>query len=271
MAVKVPPIRENLVDNKNGISRAWLRWFQSVHQTTTTFIPGEFYIFRDTATRDSYFTANPQQLEKNILVALALTEPFFVFQKWDGVGWITVYPEGDAFYLKGKSIKDDDIMDGRVIAYSSYYDAILYQDIDVLKIREGSSLQRALSGDLELVCVPSVAATAAATLNAAPVGTFKKTITIKLQDSEGYIHKWAQNKLIATTSVTTSDTNIVAPGLDTTSPVLGDGEVVLTLTYDTDAGATKTYSAGDIITLTVSSGDILGYTIPNAVFKDTLV
>jgi hypothetical protein len=49
--------------------------------------------------------------------------------------------------------------------------------------------------------------------------------------------------------------------------------VTVTLTYDTDGGATKTYAAGDTITLTVSApaDGILGYSVADATFVDTIV
>jgi hypothetical protein len=57
------------------------------------------------------------------------------------------------------------------------------------------------------------------------------------------------------------------------TPDLVNGTVTVTLTYDTDAGATKTYAAGDVITLTVSAptDGILGYSVADATFVDTLV
>jgi hypothetical protein len=52
-----------------------------------------------------------------------------------------------------------------------------------------------------------------------------------------------------------------------------NGTVTVTLTYDTDAGATKTYAAGDTVTLTITdpTDGILGYAISDATFVDTIV
>ena len=147
-------------------------------------------------------------------------------------------------------------------------------DVDLnagVKIKSGSTIQKAMSGDLLLACSPSTAGTSAATLNAAAAGTFTKDITINLQDNLGTIHKWSSNSLNITTSVTSSDTDIVAPTVSNATPNLVDGTVTVTLTYDTDAGATKTYSSGDIVSMTISSNNILGYPITSVTFTDTLV
>ena len=139
-----------------------------------------------------------------------------------------------------------------------------------ISIKSGSTLQKAMSGDLHLACSPATYGSLADTLNAADAGTYTVDVTINLQDAAGLLHKWSSNPLSITTAITASDSDIAAPTVSNAAPNLADGTVTVTLTYDTDAGATKTYAAGDIITMTVSSANILGYAIADAIFTDTV-
>jgi len=77
----------------------------------------------------------------------------------------------------------------------------------------------------------------------------------------------------AATSEAVVDVDVAAPAVSDATPNLAAGTVNVTLTYDTDAGATKTYAAGDTVTLTVSqpTGGILGYPVANATFVDTII
>jgi hypothetical protein len=142
-----------------------------------------------------------------------------------------------------------------------------------ITIDAGSTLQKALSGDIVLECDPATAGTAATTLNAAAAGTYTKTVTINLKDAAGNLHKWASLAVNAATSEVVVDADVAAPTVDDATPDLVNGTVDVVLTYDTDAGATKTYAAGDTVTLTVSqpTDGILGYSITDATFVDTIV
>ena len=137
----------------------------------------------------------------------------------------------------------------------------------------GSTLEKALSGDIVLECSPATAGTSAGTLNAAAVGTFTVDITINLKDAAGTLHKWASLALVATTEETVADADVAAPAMSDSTPDLVNGTIVITLTYDTDAGATKTYAAGETVTLKVNAQaeGVLGYVIAEATFVDTLV
>jgi len=140
-------------------------------------------------------------------------------------------------------------------------------------LQAGSTLEKAISGDIVLECSPATAGTSAATLNAAAVGTHTQVVTINLKDAAGNLHKWATLAVAAATSEVVVDVDVAAPAVNDATPNLANGTVNVTLTYDTDAGATKVYAAGDTVTLTVSqpTGGILGYPISNATFVDTIV
>jgi hypothetical protein len=137
----------------------------------------------------------------------------------------------------------------------------------------GSEIDKAMSGDIVLECDPATAGTSAATLNAAAAGTFTKDIVINLKDAAGNLHKWASLAVNAVTSEAVADVDVAAPTVSDTTPDLVNGTVTVTLTYDTDGGATKTYAAGDTVTLTISqpTDGILGYAIADATFVDTIV
>lgn len=134
-------------------------------------------------------------------------------------------------------------------------------------------LKEAMSGDIVLECVPSTAGTSAATLNVAAVGTHTQEVVINLKNAAGDLHTWASLALAAATSEVVVDADVAAPAIDDATPDLVNGTVTVTLTYDTDEGATKTYAANDTVTLTVSqpTGGILGYSIGDTTFVDTII
>jgi len=140
-------------------------------------------------------------------------------------------------------------------------------------ITNGSTLAKAMSGDIVLQCSPATAGTSAAVLNAAAAGAFTKNIVINLKDAAGALHKWASLAVAAAASEVVVDAQVAAPGVSDATPDLVNGTVTVTLTYDTDANVTKTYAAGDTVTLTISqpTGGILGYPIANATFVDTII
>jgi len=142
-----------------------------------------------------------------------------------------------------------------------------------IQIETGSTLQKAMSGDIVLECSPATAGSSAATLNAAAAGGFTKVITINLKDAAGNLHRWANLAVNAVTSEVVVDVDVAAPTVSDATPNIAKGTVDVTLTYDTDAGATKVYAVGDTVTLTISqpTGGILGYPISDATFVDTIV
>ncbi len=142
-----------------------------------------------------------------------------------------------------------------------------------IKLRGGASLESALTGDIHIELIPSTASSSAATVTASAAGTFKKTITIKLVDSSGNVHTWANLSLSAVSAENVADTNVLAPTISSANPALINGVGSITLTYDTDGGSTKTYAAGDSISLTVEAptSGILGYPVASTTFTDTFV
>jgi hypothetical protein len=137
----------------------------------------------------------------------------------------------------------------------------------------GSTLEKALSGDIVLECDPATAGTSAAVLNAAAAGTHTQAVTVNLKDAAGNLHKWASFAVNAATSEAVVDADVAAPTVDDATPDLVNGTVTVTLTYDTDEGVTKTYAAGDTVTLTISdpTDGILGWSVADATFVDTIV
>ena len=137
----------------------------------------------------------------------------------------------------------------------------------------GSTLAKAMSGDIVLECDPATAGTSATVLNAAAAGTFTKNIVINLKDAAAALHKWASLAVSAATSEVIVDVDVAAPAVSDATPDLANGTVTVVLTYDTDANVTKTYAIGDTVTLTISqpTGGILGYPIANATFVDTII
>lgn len=142
-----------------------------------------------------------------------------------------------------------------------------------IAIGTGSNFQNAMSGDIVLECNPATFGSSAATLNAAGADTYTKVITINLKDAAGALHNWANLDLVATTEEAVADVDVAAPAMSDNTPDLVAGTITLTLTYDTDAGATKTYVIGDTVTLRVNAKaeGILGYTIAEATFVDTII
>lgn len=130
---------------------------------------------------------------------------------------------------------------------------------------------KAMSGDLEFQTEPSSLGTYASTLNAKAAGTYVQTLTLRLRRTgAGYIHDWFSGKFELGSIENCNDADIAAPTLSDTNPSLVSGEVVVTATYDTDAGVTKVYTPGDYVTMRVNTLNILGYTIPAVTCVDTI-
>jgi len=174
----------------------------------------------------------------------------------------------------GHSLGAGDVLfEGKIeIDNAAYFDSTADFASDVT-FSGGSTLQKALSGDIVFECSPAAAGTSAATLNAAAAGTHTQTVTINLKNAAGDLHKWASLAVNAAASEVVVDTDVSAPTVDDATPDLVNGTVDVVLTYDTDEGATKTYAADDTVTLTITdpTDGILGYSIANATFVDTIV
>jgi hypothetical protein len=135
---------------------------------------------------------------------------------------------------------------------------------------QATSLQRAIV----LKASPETAASSAAVVKAAAVGTFTKTVILTFQDADGNVHTWINGSPVTLTPVEVAvDAQIGVPTLDDTTPLFTDGVAQVVVTYDTDANATKTYAAGDVIGFTAACATILGIapTETNADFTDTMV
>lgn len=135
---------------------------------------------------------------------------------------------------------------------------------------QATSLQRALI----LKATPETAASSAAVVKAAAVGTYTKTITLTFQDADGNTHTWINASPVTLTPVeVATDEQIGVPTLDDATPLFTDGVAHVLVTYDTDANATKTYASGDVIGFTAACATILGIapTETNADFTDTMV
>ncbi|MCL5942747.1 MAG: hypothetical protein M1325_04395 [Actinobacteria bacterium] len=129
---------------------------------------------------------------------------------------------------------------------------------------------------LKIVATPAAAGSSAAALNAAPAGTVTKTVKLQLQDADGVLQTWYNGSDVTLTPVeTVADVDVGAPAVTGgTVPAFVDGEALVNLTYDTNAGATKTYLAGETVGFTTACANILGRAVTvgaPANFTDTLV
>ncbi len=102
----------------------------------------------------------------------------------------------------------------------------------------------------------------ASDLNAAAVGTLKRTITCHLKAAQQeFYHDWAQLTTPAPvpSKGDVTDVNISAPTIVGT-PAVVDGVYAIELLFDTDAGATKIYVVGEQMSLgsiKVAADDLL--------------
>ena len=113
------------------------------------------------------------------------------------------------------------------------------------------TISAAMSGDMVLVLSPpGLETVTAADLNAAAVGTLKRSFTTALQTAGSDTHVWASFAPVLTPSKTVADVDVGAP---TVPPGLkfDKGHLLVEITFDTDAGATKTYAAGDSVAVQV--------------------
>lgn len=136
----------------------------------------------------------------------------------------------------------------------------------------------AVGGDLEMALQSGTAAedVSAAELNAAEADSFTKTINIQLQSTSDKIQKLANfQPTITPDKGTVADADVDAPTVTWTddrddegiTPRFNGGLLRLTVTFDTDAGATKTYVNGEQLTVTidVATNNILCGNVSNFV------
>lgn len=98
----------------------------------------------------------------------------------------------------------------------------------------------------------------AAQLNAALAGTFTRTFTAHLITTDGAQHTWADFAPVLLPDEAVVDPNVLPPAVQGV-PEFVDGDMTVTVTFDTDAGAAKTYVPGDTVSvqLKVSVNDML--------------
>jgi len=134
---------------------------------------------------------------------------------------------------------------------------------------------KALSGDMYLVA-EDAEDVSAALLNAAIASSFTKETIIQFASKEVIdeediytTHNWANFEPVITSAEVVVDVDVAAPTVTWADGVEDDpkfinGEVRLTVTFDTDAGATKTYALGDVVTVIakVTADDkLFGFTV----------
>lgn len=127
-------------------------------------------------------------------------------------------------------------------------------------------LERALSGDLVLVCSPATKASSAAAVTTAIAGAgFTRTVTVSLKNAAGDVHDWYDGTFAIAVSESTAGNGVsaIVGGGSTVTLVDGVGSV--------DIAYTGNWAAADTQTLTVTGGTKLGYTISNKTSVDTLV
>ena len=122
----------------------------------------------------------------------------------------------------------------------------------------------AMSGNIALVLSGAAAVNvAAADLNAAAAGTFKRGVGACFKNAKGEAHRWARFAPLVTPTKTVVDTDVVAPTIEGT-PKFKDGAVLAMAVFDTDAGATKTYAVGDSVAVKIQTNaadSLLGYSL----------
>lgn len=115
----------------------------------------------------------------------------------------------------------------------------------------------------------------AATVTAGAAGTIKQTIRFRLEDANGEVHRWfnhAGGIVTLTPAEAVTDADVGAPSLDDTTPDFIEGEALVVVTYDTDAGSTKTYAEADEISVTAGAMTVMGQTVDvsGGVYTDTM-
>lgn len=124
-----------------------------------------------------------------------------------------------------------------------------------------TQIGQALSLNVHEVLDSEAEDVSAALLNAAAAGTFQKQFvcTLSYKDSEGTVlgtHEWASFQPVVTPAENVTDVDVAAPVVTWTddeedTPAFSLGVLRLTVTFDTDEGATKTYAEGDSVSVDV--------------------
>jgi len=128
------------------------------------------------------------------------------------------------------------------------------------------AMASALSGDLVLALPnPDPISIPFADLNTAAAGTYKRLIAVWLQNSNDppKSHLWYQGTPLITPAKSVVDTDVGVPTIDGT-PKFDMGRCLITVEFDTDAGATKEYAANDSVTVQIqvnASDSLLGYSL----------
>lgn len=134
------------------------------------------------------------------------------------------------------------------------------------------SVRASWDGGLEVVLSPAARGSSAAVLNAADAGSFTRKVYLTLVDVNGNVQEWFNGTLAITPTEVVTDADVAAPTPDANPVQLAQGQGVVELTYDTDAGATKTYAADDTVGFSVDAVDLHGNAVDvTAVYLDTLV
>ena len=136
----------------------------------------------------------------------------------------------------------------------------------------------AVNGDIGLTvtAIPQTAGSSGAAVTAAVAGTVKKKVTLVFTETaSGDVAEWVDgiSPVTITPTEVVVDVQVGVPTADDTTPLFTRGRATVTLTYDTDAGATKTYAAGDTVGFTSSCAAVAGITVTEtaADFLDTFV
>jgi hypothetical protein len=142
-----------------------------------------------------------------------------------------------------------------------------------LNPRVTSRLASVLSGDVLIKLYPASAGSSAAVLNAAEAGTFKKTIEIRLEDSQGRLLDFLSGfDVSVSTAENVAGEDVEAPSVDNATPTIQNGITKVVVTYDTGSG--KTYAENDSVSVTVAPADgtVLSdaYGVASATFTDMI-
>lgn len=127
------------------------------------------------------------------------------------------------------------------------------EGVDVNAILE--QMAEAAVGGMEVKLSSDTEYLSAADLNLAPASSVTVDVDIKIVDSSDAVHAWFNGKTAGLTPAEDcNDEHIAAPtlGAGEDEPEFVAGEVTVTLTMDTDEGATKTYQDADEVSVTAA-------------------
>lgn len=181
---------------------------------------------------------------------------------------------GTSLVYRWSGVTEYDVFPLRTSDYKEVADtaSLLYQfsELDEVVQRlsnENRVQKRGMSGDMELAIIGQELASdvSAAALNAAAAGTFKRTFVAALRTKvTKESHNWSNSPMVVTSGEAVADVNVGVPVVTPASPKFDSGRLLLTVTFDTDAGATKTYVAAESVTVEVkvaADNKLLGFTV----------